>query len=89
MFYSTNAPDEDFIEKVKQLAALANIHLHVLVSGGDPKLTPGRLRETVPEWISADIWFCGPDGFGRALQEDLVANGLRADDFHRELFDMR
>ena len=89
LFYSTNAPDEDFIGKVKQLAAIANVHLHVLVSGKDLRLTPGRLRETVPEWISADIWFCGPDGFGLALQEDLVANGLQAEDFHRELFEMR
>ncbi|WP_408969332.1 hypothetical protein [Paraburkholderia sp. BL6669N2] len=89
LFYSTNAPDEDFIGKVKQLATIANVRLHVMVSGRDPRLTPQRLRATVPEWMSADLWFCGPDGFGRALKEDLVANGLRDEDFHQELFEMR
>jgi len=89
LFYSTNAPDEDFIGKVKHMATIANVRLHVMVSGKDPRLTPQRLRETVPEWMSADVWFCGPDGFGRALKEDLVANGLRDGDFHQELFDMR
>ncbi|MFP3643396.1 FAD-binding oxidoreductase [Paraburkholderia sp. SIMBA_054] len=55
LFYSTNAPDGEFIAKVRQLAAAANVHLHVLVSGRDPRLTTGRLREAVPEWMSADI----------------------------------
>ncbi|CAB3787893.1 Carnitine monooxygenase reductase subunit [Paraburkholderia ultramafica] len=84
LFYSTNAPDQAFIDAVEQLATRGNVRLHVLVSGKDERLTAKRLCEIVPEWMSADVWFCGAAGFGRTLRRDLAARGL-----HQELFDMR
>ena len=42
-----------------------------------------------PEWQSANVWFCGPAGFGQTLHQDLIARGLPSEDFHQELFDMR
>ncbi|MFP3643423.1 ferric reductase-like transmembrane domain-containing protein [Paraburkholderia sp. SIMBA_054] len=89
LFYSTNAHDEEFIGAMRQLATGANVRLHVLVSGKDDRLTATRLCEIVPAWTSADVWFCGPAAFGRALREDLVRLGLAQADFHQELFDMR
>ncbi|SIO48402.1 Predicted ferric reductase [Burkholderia sp. GAS332] len=89
LFYSTKAPDQVFIGAVEQLATRANVRLHILVSGKDKRLTARRLCEIVPEWMSADVWFCGPAGFGRALRRDLVARGLAVEDFHQELFEMR
>ncbi|CAD6560900.1 Carnitine monooxygenase reductase subunit [Paraburkholderia kirstenboschensis] len=85
LFYSTNAPDQEFIGAARQLATRANVRLHVLVSGKDNRLTAKRLREIVPEWLSGDVWFCGPAGFGRALRQDLIARGLAAENFHQEL----
>jgi len=61
----------------------------VLVAGTDGRLTVDRLCETVPGWQSADIWFCGPAGFGQALRDGLAARGMSPDDFHQELFEMR
>jgi predicted ferric reductase len=89
LFYSSNAPDRAFIDKLQELAIRANVRLHVLVSGRDARLTAERLCQIVPEWASANIWFCGPAGFGRSLRQDLVVCGLAAEDFHQELFDMR
>jgi predicted ferric reductase len=43
----------------------------------------------VPDWKEADVWFCGPAAFGDALRTGLVSKGLPAQDFHRELFEMR
>jgi predicted ferric reductase len=43
----------------------------------------------VPDWLAADIWFCGPTGFGHALRRNFAAQGMQNDDFHQELFDMR
>ena len=43
----------------------------------------------VPQWQEADVWFCGPAGFGQALRHDLLALGLPAERFHQELFAMR
>ncbi len=52
-------------------------------------LTGARLRAMVPDWITRDIWFCGPTGLGKALRRDLLAQGLPAAAFHQELFEMR
>ncbi|MBQ1558164.1 MAG: hypothetical protein IIZ69_08405, partial [Pseudomonas sp.] len=89
LFYSTNEPDEGFIERVRQLAKRAGVRLHVLVTARDGRLNGERIRQEVPEWSAANIWFCGPAGFGQALSEDFNAHGLSPADFHQELFDMR
>lgn len=36
----------------------------------------------------ANVWFCGPAGFGKALRQDLIALGWPAHRFHQELFAM-
>ncbi|MCW8842285.1 MAG: ferric reductase-like transmembrane domain-containing protein [Rhodobacteraceae bacterium] len=69
--------------------AAAGATLHLMRDGEDGFLTGARLREMVPDWASASVWFCGPTGFGEALRRDLVAQGLRPGDFHQELFNMR
>jgi predicted ferric reductase len=89
LFYSTSAPDQAFIGKIRQLAERARVRLHVLVTSEDGRLTPERLRQLAPQWKRSDIWFCGPAAFGRDLRDDLVARGLSPQDYHQELFDMR
>ena len=89
LFYSTSAPDEEFIARLRRAAEAARVRLHVLVAAKDGRLDVARICEAVPQWAQADIWFCGPAGFGQALREGLTAKGLAPDDFHQELFDMR
>lgn len=90
LFHTTADHDETAIAKLKADAEAAGIRLHVLVDARDGLLTGEHIRAAVPEWREASIWFCGPAGFGEALQEDFVAHGLPvADRFHQELFGMR
>ena len=89
LFYSTAAPDEGFIARLRELAAQARVKLHVLVTQRDGRLDAERICRTVPEWARAGVWFCGPAGFGRALHEAFGARGLGAGRFHQELFEMR
>ncbi|GLU33332.1 ferric reductase [Trinickia caryophylli] len=89
LFYSTKLPDPAFIAWLEELAGRADVRLHLLVSGKDERLDADHLCERVPEWKYADVWFCGPAAFGRALRQGLVAKGLAPRDFHQELFDMR
>ena len=89
LFYSTSAPDAVFIDKVRQRAEDAGVKLHVLVSQRDGRLDARRIAAAVPDWKTADFWFCGPAAFGGALREAFTAQGLPAADFHQELFDMR
>ncbi len=88
-FYTSHEMDETLVGRLRKGTDEANIRLHLIQPAKDGKLDFGRIRELVPEWQQADIWFCGPAGFGEALKQDAVARGLSADDFHQELFDMR
>ena len=74
---------------LKADAEAANVRLHVLVEGEHGRLSGERLREMLPDWKSASVWFCGPAAFGQSLRTDLIAQGLDPADFHQELFEMR
>ena len=89
LFYSTSAPDEPFLRKVRLLAEQAQIRLHITLAGKDPRLTCDGICALVSGWKDASVWFCGPAGFGKAVRQGFAEQGLPADHFHQELFDMR
>lgn len=89
LFYSTAAPDADFIARLQRDAEAAGVRLHVVASARDGRLDVARICAAVPEWAAADVWFCGPAAFGQALREGFTDKGLRPADFHQELFEMR
>lgn len=89
LFYSTAAPDEDFIKRLQHDAEAAGVRLHLLVSERDGRLDVSRICAAVPEWAAADVWFCGPAAFGQALREGFTMKGLAPGSFHQELFNMR
>jgi predicted ferric reductase len=89
LFYTTALPDAAVISKLRTFAREAKVNLHVLADAKDGFLKVERICQSVAEWASCDIWFCGPTGFGQTLRRDFIAKGVRAEDFHQELFDMR
>lgn len=89
LIHSTKDFSAEAVEMLKADAKAAGITIHILVDDRDGFLDGARLRDLVPDWKSASVWFCGPAGFGQALRSDLLANGLVAEDFHQELFEMR
>jgi len=90
LFHSTREYDEAAIAKLTEDAKAAGIRMHVLVDARDGRLSGDRIRELVPEWRNASIWFCGPAGFGQALRQDFAHHGLPvAERFHQEIFAMR
>jgi predicted ferric reductase len=48
-----------------------------------------RIRAALPDWRSADIWFCGPVALGNELRRDFIEHGLPERSFHQELFHLR
>ncbi|HMO47453.1 MAG TPA: ferric reductase-like transmembrane domain-containing protein [Rubrivivax sp.] len=89
LFHTTKDMDPNGITLLERDAAAAGVRLHVLWDERDGLLNAQRLVDTVPDWRDADLWFCGPAGFGRALRRELVARGLPEARFHQELFEMR
>ncbi|MDR2196171.1 MAG: ferric reductase, partial [Gallionellaceae bacterium] len=82
--------DEEALGKLAAGAQSADVRLHVLIDARDGRLTGERIREQVPEWREASIWFCGPAGFAEALKRDFAAQGFPVEArFHQELFAMR
>ena len=90
LFHTTAEVDEAALQRLAADAKAANIVLHVLLDARDGLLTGARIREEVPDWREASLWFCGPAGFGDALRRDFAAQGFDTRRrFHEELFAMR
>lgn len=90
LFHSTREVDDEALERIAADARAANVRLHVLIDERDGRLGAERIRESVPEWREASLWFCGPSGFGKSLRADFAAQGMDVDKrFHQELFEMR
>jgi len=89
LFHATSAPDVRVNEGLWRLAAGSNVRLHVWVAAESGRLTASHIMRGVPEWKSADIWFCGPVEFGKQLERDFRAAGVEPRDFHQELFHFR
>lgn len=90
LFHTTTDFDADAIARLTADAKAAGVTLHVLVDSRDGRLNGDRIRQAVPDWQNASIWFCGPAGFGQVLKADFAAQGLAINArFHQELFAMR
>lgn len=90
LFHSTREVDDAALERLAADARAAKVRLHVLIDARDGHLGGQRIREAVPGWREASLWFCGPSGFGKALRADFAAQGLDAETrFHQELFELR
>ena len=89
LFHATARRDEQPIAQLRRLASAANVRLHLWVSADEGRLTGAQIRHDLPDWKSADVWFCGPVEMGRDLRKDFVAAGLPASAFHQELFHLR
>jgi predicted ferric reductase len=89
LFYATNVPDPAFLAPIRQLAEQTGVSFHLVDGSHDDRLTLESLMVTVPDWKQADVWFCGPRGFGEAMRGAMLAQGLPTSRFHQEMFEMR
>lgn len=89
LFHATADQDETALAHLAADATAAGVHLHVSVDARDGFLTAARIRDAVPAWREASVWYCGPTTLGNLLRTDLITSGLDAHQFHQELFAMR
>ena len=61
----------------------SDVRLHLIESDRGAQLDATLLPEV------DDVWFCGPQGLGEALQRGLAARNSAAPAFHHEAFSMR
>ena len=89
LYHSTADYDQSVIDKLAADALAANVKLHILESPKNGLLTPEQIRKDNPDWMNASVWFCGPAKFGEVMKKDFIQHGLKAENFHQELFEMR
>ncbi|MDR2876232.1 MAG: ferric reductase-like transmembrane domain-containing protein [Methylobacillus sp.] len=90
LFHTTADVDEDAFGRLKADAQSADVRLHLTIDDRDGYLTAANIRNLVPDWREASIWFCGPAAFGETLKRDFAAQGFPVEKhFHQEMFSMR
>ncbi len=89
LFHPTTVLEQPAIERLEADARAAGIELHVLHDPRDGRLDGERIRQLIPAWREASLWFCGPAAFGQSLRADFIRHGLPRERFHQELFEMR
>jgi predicted ferric reductase len=78
-----NAGQAAGLAELSQACARSKVRLHVIESDSGAQLDATQLPEV------DDVWFCGPQGLGEALQNGLAARGGVMPAFHHEAFSMR
>ena len=87
-----NASQDPFVPRLRELCArLPQIHLQIHDAQAGQRLDAGALRTGSPAGDGArpEIWFCGPAGLAKHLENGLRALGKGRVRMHREAFDMR
>ncbi|APY00474.1 ferredoxin reductase family protein [Lacinutrix venerupis] len=87
-FYSAFKLDADFKKKLKQVSVEANINLHVFETSKSALISGEHILNSVLNWKTASVWFCGPSKMGKSIKRDFKQNGFNSK-FHQELFEMR
>jgi len=87
-FYSAMKLDSNFKNKLLQLSSEANINLHLFETSKSAPVSGSYIRNSVSDWKSASVWFCGPPKMGKSIKKDFKQNGFNSK-FHQELFEMR
>lgn len=89
LFHSAKEYTQVAIDKLTADATAAGVRLHIMIDDRDGLLTGEHIREKVPNWKNASIWFSGPVSFYKAIKKDFAKQGFDSQDLHHELFDMR
>lgn len=89
LFYCTKKTHPEKLALLKQIAAEANVNLHVFNAENDEFLNSEKLQALAGNWQQSSLWFCGPAAFGLSLKQDMAKRGLSSSRFHQELFEFR
>lgn len=71
------------LDEIQAACAATGVRLHLIESQQGQRLDASMLPEV------EQVWFCGPQGFSRALEQGLASRGPRSPRFHTEAFDIR
>ncbi|WP_022962030.1 ferredoxin reductase family protein [Halopseudomonas pelagia] len=91
LHYCTRNADQDpMAERLRALCrGFPSIQLQIHDSSQGDTLSAAKLTTGADSATRTEVWFCGPTGLGRALEQGLRAVPLRLLRFHKEAFQFR
>lgn len=91
MHYSTNDSSTDpFVKRLQQAClGLPYIQLHIHNSNEGKKLTTDKLLNQELKKGAMEVWFCGPTGWAKELENELREKLQGSLLFHKEAFELR
>lgn len=91
LHYSTRkAASDPFVARLQALSAgLPSVTLHIHDRAAGDALTPATLASGRTDGQRAEVWFCGPRGFGDQLKAGLARVWGGRMRFRREAFELR
>lgn len=89
--FSYRDEDTDLLSEIRTLAEKCGVRFHPWCSATSGRLNGNKLANLVPEeqLQQSTFWLCGNTQWGNNLKTDLTKHGVRAQDFHQELFEFR
>ncbi|WP_404367491.1 ferric reductase-like transmembrane domain-containing protein [Marinobacter sp.] len=89
-YCARNASQDPIVERLRKLCSrFDRINLQVHDSSKGEKLSPEKLATDGRSAAGAEVWFCGPAGLGRTIQQGLWSAPFRLRRFHKEEFQFR
>ncbi len=88
LFHPTADVSEEALAKLRADAEAAGVNLVIRCSRTEGRLTPEEIRDAVPDWQNASLWYCGPvGGLANTLFNQFRKwGGMPAKRMHREFF---
>ena len=91
LHYCTRGVDSDpFVGRLQQLCAnLPGIRLHIHDAARGDRFEDQRLASIIAGSERTEVWFCGPRGLAKAVEEALRGRLRGRTRFFREAFELR
>lgn len=89
-YCTRNAGQDPMVARLQQLCQdFPGINLQIHDSSKGESLSAEKLSTGGPSTAGEEVWFCGPAGLGRVIQQGLRAAPFRLTRFHKEAFQFR
>lgn len=90
-FFYTSRGAAPLVEEVTHISGHhPELHLHLIDTLASPRLTAAQILATAPGLPSElSAFLCGPEPMVNALQKDLVQQGVKPANVHREYYNLR
>ena len=86
-FYSARG-ENPFVE-VEKLSKRAGVRFHYTNTLKEGRLSFDKIKQFIKDAASVSIWYCGPEKFGKAIQDNAKNAGIKNNNIHYDSFDMR